>query len=149
MRLPDYLTIRKDMMKAAATYDAGRRIKFDITIDWPKIIEQWSLAMSQAARYLRGLTTTLSSIAQAFTTAANDEVRVSGLEGRYYVTGGLACRNEADLYELIHALMYEPAAVAPREDRLLMTFLTRKSRARLAASAIRGYVYHVDKRKPS
>jgi hypothetical protein len=69
--------------------------------------------------------------------AANDEVRVSGMEATMLVRGGmLGTHIEGDVDATVLLLMRDPAAVTgDASDRLL----TAHSRARLAAALLRGH----------
>jgi hypothetical protein len=74
-----------------------------------------------------------------FRAAANDEVRVCGLEGRFQVRGAFA----DDVDALIHDLLRCPETLAAQGESLYLGLLTPANRARLAAAAARGHAEHV------
>lgn len=71
---------------------------------------------------------------QRLADAANDPVRVAGLEARYYVRAGLDPR-----YSTLFGLDALTASIMSNRDGD-MAFLTRQSRAQIAAAAIAGWV---------
>lgn len=91
---------------------------------------------AQHERLLR----TWRTFGQILREAANSEVRVSGLEARYYARGALECVTDDDIDCLVKDLLREPEATAP--DDGLMGLLTVGSRARLAAAALAGHAAH-------
>jgi hypothetical protein len=94
-------------------------------------------ATERAARSLRSLVGLLRG-------AANDEVRVAGLEARYYVRGGLSCPlGLTGIDRLVRDLVTCPEAAEPGEE-VLLRLLTRENRVLLAVAAIRGYVESTD-----
>jgi hypothetical protein len=89
------------------------------------------------------------AFARAMRESANSEARVSGLESRYYVRGGLACPlGLDDIDALVKNLMRHPGRVGEDDEHLLMTMLTPENRARLAAAALRGYVENTPAESP-
>ncbi|UQS95161.1 hypothetical protein Pam4_18 [Pseudanabaena phage Pam4] len=89
--------------------------------------EVWARASRQAAA-------ALSRMGEALTGAANDPVRVAGVEARAYVHGGMACADQAALGAYVREVL------AGEADGC--AFLTAANRARVAAEAARGYVTH-------
>lgn len=80
---------------------------------------------------------TLAKMNRAYVERVNNEVRVSGLEARFYVRGALACNTIDEVVVLVKMLMQEP-----ERENMWLRLLTRENRGRLAASAIRGHVEH-------
>lgn len=86
-------------------------------------------------RGLRAWARTMAKVSARVREAANDEVLVAGLEGRYSVRAGLdpAYRSPEALDALVQAIMRGEA-----EDTRL---LTRENRAVVAAAALRGWTH--------
>lgn len=100
-------------------------------VDWTpfqaasrKMARQVTLAMAQWRTVFTGIERSVKAL-------ANDEVNVCGLEARFYVRGGVACRlGLEDLDDLIGHLLNGAGEAL---------FLTRENRIRLAVAAMRGY----------
>jgi hypothetical protein len=92
--------------------------------------EGLAASFRRAARSLQSMTKVVREV-------TNEEVRVSGLEARMIVLGGmLGTHVGGDVDETVLTLMRDPGAVTgERVDRLLTT----RSRARLAAALLRGH----------
>jgi hypothetical protein len=109
------------------------------SIDWAAIVEGWRLAfegMAKAAnKAFAAIRGAMQNVMRVSREIANDEVRVSGLEARYFIRGGHA----QDIDALVQDLLTDPARQGDMDEVFLMDLLTPASRARLAAAAIQGY----------
>lgn len=108
----------------------------DLTIDVHLFLKAFQEGMRTIGE---ALTTSMRSFNRLIRYAVNDEVRVSGLEARYYVRGAMGCQSPQELDALVLALLSDPRRTAPADEAFMMTLLTNESRARLAVSAIRGW----------
>lgn len=129
MKLPDFYTT-----KALPPTRPGF-VDYEVTIDWGAL----RAAVAAVGESFSLTSKAIVAFARLMHDAANDEVRVSGLEARYYVRGGLHC---PDVDALVLDLLRDPARQALEDEDFLMTLLSQTNRARLAAAALRGWVEH-------
>jgi len=109
-------------------------------MDWTVVVEGFRAMGEAAAKAMQKFAKMAGRFSQALREAANDEVRVSGQEGRYYVRGA-SCTTytDEDIDDLVNGLLDDPVSISGEPFDV---FLTPESRSRLAASALRGWVEH-------
>jgi hypothetical protein len=128
-----------EFTKATIVGRSDNLVTLAVDIDWDALREAFRGMAKAAGNAARQFGKTIKQMSVLLHHAANDDLRVAGLEARYYVRGGLLC---PDIDALVLALMRDPASVAPDDEGLLMDLLSRENRALLAAKAIEGYVTH-------
>jgi hypothetical protein len=116
----------------------------DIAIDVPTMLRSMQKGFKRMGETMQTMTKAMRSFGSALRDAANDEIRVAGLEARYYVRGAFE-----DIDPLVRNLLRHPARTAPMSEAFALSMLTKKNRARLAAAAIRGHVSHTEGEAPA
>lgn len=108
----------------------------DPALDLAAVRDALRSFIRHAAEVWKSANAAVLRLHQRLADAANDPVRVAGLEARYYVRAGLDPR-----YSTLFGLDALTASIMDMSNRGGdMAFLTRQSRAQIAAAAIAGWV---------